>query len=299
LEFLKASALLKLGHEEAALKELDKLKTTESNSTSAFAAGVYLGRRFLEKGEWVKSLESFSWLSHRFPKHNLAWVFKLAVAESLYQLKQYDKAAQAYRDTAEHATRPEDRYEAIAREGDCYLNRGYFDKALASYYRAIEIEPVAKKSKPTFRSLVAPTINIGESYYGLKQLDQARVAFQRAYSFFSDNVNSWRTTLRLGEIFGRKRDATSQKEARDFFYQTINQYPASPGATIARMRLIPCGDHGGFNAESARKFLEGEAKNLTKREDFANQFDPKIYKALFTQMSLRAYISLEDKISGC
>ena len=54
-----------------------------------------------------------------------------------------------------------------------------------------------------------------------------------------------------------------QAASRVQYYNTINQFPFSPGATLARLRLLPCGDHGGLTYEAAEKFFSEDLAKYT------------------------------------
>src|SRR6185437_9589411 len=56
--------------------------------------------------------------------------------------------------------------------------------------------------------------------------------------------------------------ASASPQARKWYYETINRFPYSPGATLARERLMPCGDHGGFASDAAVRFFDETASRF-------------------------------------
>jgi hypothetical protein len=94
------------------------------------------------------------------------------------------------------------------------------------------------------------------------QYDRAEQAFSSFLDQYPAYPAGWRATFRLAEIFGRRQGDKAQEQSRKWYYDTINRYPYSPGAVLARMSLIPCDDHGGFTIESASKFYSTDAQNF-------------------------------------
>src|SRR5690606_24752073 len=128
---------------------------------------------------------------------------------------------------------------------DAYLNRAQYDRALAAYYRSGEKFPEATAKSASVQ------VNRGEALYWLGQHDRAEAQFEKFVKEFPGHPAGWRAYLRLGEIAGRKPGEKAMAESRTRFLETINHYPFSPGAVVARMRLVPCGDHAGFDAKTA------------------------------------------------
>ena len=292
MHFLRANAMIKLGYKDAALSYLEELKSTTVGSPAALQAGIFIANQKWNSGAYLLSLENNMWLSSQYSGHALNWVFRLAVAESLYSLKQADRAVKEYQWVVDNAPDRTAKAEGAMRLGDVYLSRFQYDRALAAYYQAIDgFKGESKKFPATY-------INRAESLYWLGQYDRAEQAFTEFLKDFPGNPAGWRATLRLGEIYGRQSGDKADGESRKWFYNTINSYPFSPGATIARARLVPCGDHGGFDAESSEKFFSTEAETFaTTSKSSSNVFGEVItdrYNDLRALARVRSLISFHE-----
>src|SRR5690606_20869595 len=125
--------------------------------------------------------------------------------------------------------------------------------ALAAYYKALKHFGNESDRVPTV------LLNRAEALYSLGQWDRAENAFEEFLVKHPSHPSGWRATFRLGEIAGRKHGKSFADVSRKRFYETVNRFPMSPGAMLARIRLVPCGDHGGYGYTAAKAFLEGEA----------------------------------------
>jgi tetratricopeptide (TPR) repeat protein len=259
MRFLRANALIKLGLNAEADQILQALMSEQRNTPVALHSGMFMAMRLVTRKSYLAALESFMWLSQHYPSHNLNWVFHLGAAESLYALRQTERAVKEYQWVVDNAPERAFRAEGSVRIGDLYLSRFQYEQALAAYYEAATSFP--KESKG-----YAPlAINRAEALYGLGQFDRAQAAFTAFLKDFASNPAGWRATFRLGEIASRVAPQTpaSAKLARTWYYDTVNRFPMTPGATLARLRLAPCEYHGGFDATTADAFFYGDAAAFT------------------------------------
>lgn len=261
MRFLRANALFKLGMVEQAMAELREtlhfspaVHGPRAGAVSLQAALFIVGRQ-LEAGDHVGALETFMWLSSRHGKSDQAWAFHLGAAESARALKQTDRAAKEYEWVASNGPDAAARAEGALRAGDLFMDRFQYDQALASYAQGI------RRFDGESREFPAVHINRGEALYGLGQFDRAGDAFREFLTRFPGHPQGWRAAYRLGEIEARKPGATRESApARQWYLETINRFPFSPGATLARMQLAPCADHGGLTAESTKRLYSDEAE---------------------------------------
>ncbi len=259
MRFLKASAMVKLGLNKEAEQLLARLMAEASDSPVALHAGMFVAGHQIEKGSALASLESFLWLINHYPEHRLNWVFHLGAAEALYAMKQTERAAKEYQWVIENAPNERAKAEAAMRIGDLYLDRFQYEQSLAAYYQGFtHFKDEAKRFPSAF-------VNRGEVLYQLGQFDRAKDALQDFLDNYSAHPAGWRAAFRLGEIHARKPGKGEAEVARKWFYETINRFPMSPGATIARLRLLPCGDQGGFNSESMERFMLEEGQSFDGR----------------------------------
>jgi tetratricopeptide (TPR) repeat protein len=288
MSFLRANALVKLGMPEEAERLLGRLMVDARDTPEALFSGVYLASKLLEKGNHLAALENFLWLIDHHPEHRLGWVFHLGAAECLFALKQTERASKEYEWVVENAPERAAKAQAALRMGDLYSDRFRHDQALAEYSRALSSFADDAKDFPSVH------VNRAEALYGLEDYPRAREAYQQFLEKFPAHPAGWRATFRLGEIFGR--EPGGREEARRWFYETVNRYPFSPGATLARLRLLPCDDHGGFVYDAAERFFSEEAA----RFDGKNEVSVGLYKELRGLAHVRALITYghEDSAVG-
>lgn len=256
MKFLATNALKKLGHDEAYARELEALALDLKGTPIGQRASQYLAATAYEQGEYMKAMEQFMTLIRDYPKSPKLWVYHLGVAESLYEIKQTDRAAKEYQWILENTEDVQAQAEAAFRSGDLYLDRKQYEQALASYFRGLKHYGDQSKQYPEVH------LNHAESLYGLGQFDRAAELYRNFLSTFPGHPSGWRATFRIGEILGRKTEASEREAARGWFYDTINLFPMSKGAVLSRLKLLPCGDHGGYTQATAERFFREQAEGF-------------------------------------
>lgn len=249
VHFLRANAMLKMGLEEAGISGLKQIVATSRKSPAALQSSLFLVQRKVKAGDSLGALEDFIGLTLSHPEHQLNWVFHMGVAESLASLRQTVKAAQEYRWVMENAPDRQSQAEGAARIGDLFMERRQYDQALASYFLAIQEYPKELGRFPNF------WINRAESLYWLGQYDRASAAYTDFLDQFGSHHSAWRATYRLSEIEGR---AGHEKKAQQLLIDTINRYPYSPGAQLARARSMACEPSQRPSEGAIRAFFESE-----------------------------------------
>jgi tetratricopeptide (TPR) repeat protein len=291
MKFLRANAFLKLGMQADAERTLNEIKVEAKGKPVALYSALYLASKLLEPAEEkefrfkdpLAAYETFSWFFTHYPDHRLAWLFHLGAAEALSAIKQTEQAAKEYLWVAENARTPEQRAQGALRLGNVYLERRQLPQALEAYTRALRYFKKESESYPAIH------LNRGETLYGLGEYEEARKIFEEFVAKYSGYPHGWRATYRLGEIYGRGVGQANEISSRKWFYDTINHFPLSSGATLARLRLLPCGDHAGFTFESASRFFDGEAKNF----DASGEISMVRYSDYRALAQVRSYITLK------
>ncbi|MBL7716736.1 MAG: tetratricopeptide repeat protein [Bdellovibrionales bacterium] len=252
--FLKGNAQVKLRHVEDAELTFREILKSRKPTPITLRAGLFVALRAHERGNHLQALELFTRLLQDNPSSKYTWAFHMGAAEALYNLRQTERASKEFQWVVLNGPDPAARSEAAMRMGDIYLERQQYERALATYFQGIRRFPVEAKKYPAIH------LNRAETLYWLEDYARAEEAFRTFLNEYETFPEGWRATYRLGEILSRGKNVTLEKSpGRDFWYQTINRFPFSPGATLARLRLLPCGDHGGFTLESAEKFLNRQA----------------------------------------
>jgi tetratricopeptide (TPR) repeat protein len=283
MRFLRANAMLKLGLNEEAIALLKEIQREPKSSRLSLHAGMYLALKQYEDKNYLAALESFSWLSDHEADHRENWVFHLGAAECARALKQTDRAVKEYTWVAEHAPDASSQAEGALRMGDLYLDRFQYDQALAAYAMALSHFSAEAAQFP------AVHINRADSLYGLGQWDRAAQAYREFLDKFPSHPSGWRAAYRLGELAGRKETATRESaDSVNWYLETINRFPFSPGATLARLQLLPCGDHAGFTPEAADRFFSADAEKF----DGAGEVAMERYKDFRALSRVRSLMTL-------
>jgi tetratricopeptide (TPR) repeat protein len=263
MRFLKANVLIQLGMQKEAEEILQHLTLDAKDTPVGLYSAMYLATKRFNEGSHIASLESFMWLINEHPQHQLIWVFHMGAAESLFMLKQTDRAAKEYEWVIENATSPKEKAQAAIRMGDLYLDRLQHDQALAAYFRTLSHFEKEATEHPTLY------INRAEALYWLAQYDRASEAFREFLDKYNNHPMGWRATYRLGEIEGRKEN--NLDASRKWFLETVNRYPFSAGATLARLRLIPCDDQASTDRSLQDRFFETDAAQFDGKGEVSTQ----------------------------
>ena len=252
--FLRANALIKLGLSSQGESALNQLMVDVRGQPIGFYSTKFVTQKLLNSGSHLAALQNFLRLIQDYPNHEEAWIFHLGAAEMLYALGETDRAAREYQWVEERAPERPLRAEAAYRIGDLYLARHQYEQALVSYHHAFEYFGEDQQRFPAY------FLNKAEVYHQLGDLAQSRKLFEEFLKKFPHHSSGWKATLRLAEIAARDPQGRGQEDERyrAWLYQTINRYPFSPGVPLARIGLMPCGDHGGFDHKSATQYLTDE-----------------------------------------
>ncbi|MBS1958642.1 MAG: tetratricopeptide repeat protein [Bdellovibrionales bacterium] len=248
MKFLKASAFYRLGLEDQGREQISDLAKGARGTEAGLQAAAFIAVQSFRKEEWLTALEAFMNIKREFPKHALTWLFRYGIAECLYEIKQSEQAATEYEWIAKNAPKAAIRAEAMFKLGDINYDRNQFAQAIQAYSANIKKNPEAVSQYP------AVVLNLAEAYFQLEEYPRA----EREYAHYLDvgrtQPNAWRAHLRMAEIqnIHKPIDAETEKS----YIDTINKYPMTPGAVVARMRLLPCGSHGGFDLASAERFFK-------------------------------------------
>ncbi|NDG85285.1 MAG: hypothetical protein EBX52_09665, partial [Proteobacteria bacterium] len=247
MQFLKANAFYRLGFEEKGKELLQNLARQAKGTEVGLHAAGFLASGNVARSEWLAALQVFMNQKKEMPSHTLMWLFRFGIAESLYHIRQGEDAHEEYEWLAKNAPSPAIRAEAAFKTGDIYLERGQYAQAVKAYTAALKGRDAYLSSYPVV------LLNLAEAYFQLDELQRAGEGFKRFLDVGPGLPSAWRASLRLAEISAMKTklDASAEKG----FMDTINRYPLSPGALVSRIRLLPCGSHGGFDLPAGERLL--------------------------------------------
>ncbi len=258
MRFMKANALIKLGHEDAAESILNQLIRDYGKSPVALHSAMFMALKLTQKESPALALEKLLWLIGNHSDHRLNWVFHMGAAECFYALGQTELATREYNWVTENGVSREEGAEGAFRLGDLYLRKFQYERALVSYYQGIQPYEAYGGKFPEYY------LNRGETLYQLGQLERAKEELTHFLERFPTHPEGWRASFRLAEIAGRDPQGGGLNSAgfRENLLATVNRYPFSAGAVLARIRLASCGDRGGFDFKTQEKFFSEDAQRF-------------------------------------
>ena len=261
--FLRANDLYRLGFEEKGKAIIEELTKKTQGTEIALQSLTFLAVQAFHREEWLSALNGFMNLKREMPHSKFAWLFHYGIAESLYQIKQSEQAKQEYDWVAANAPKSEIRAEAAYKAGDVYYDRNQFAQAVVLYEAAV------KKYREELARYPEVLMNLSESYFQLGEYARADKTYQEYLEFGRNQPNAWRAILRVAEIKSLNQKISPEIEAA--FTETNNRYPMSLGAVIARLRMLPCGSHGGMDLAAFKRMMDSsEVKNI-------DTLDPVVY----------------------
>ena len=283
MRFLKANSYYHLEMDDKGRELIQDLARTARGSEVGLQSVAFLAVQSFKNKEWLAALDAFMGLKREMPNHPLIWLFRYGIAECLYQIRQTDQAKDEYAWVAKNAPKEEVRAEAAFKSGDLLFERGQYAQAIVAYLTAIQ----KNESKlPHYPEVLA---NLAESYFQLEEFKKASDTYQKFLAYGKGRPDAWQASLRIAETQSFHEKVNPQVEKA--FTETINSYPISPGAVIARLRLIPCGTHGGFDLGASNRFFNSpEVQNFTG--DGMIYVEP--FKELLGLTEVRALLSFEQ-----
>jgi tetratricopeptide (TPR) repeat protein len=248
MNFLRASSFYRL-EMEAQGKEMLQFVSKNSRGTEVgLNAAAFLAVQAFKRQEWLSALDSFMTIRREFPDHSMAWLFRYGIAECLYQIRQHDQSRQEFEWVAKNAPKAAIQAEASFKQGDVYFERNQFSMAIQAYSAA------ALKFKDQLSLYPHGLLNLAESYFQLEEYKRAQDAYEKYLEVGRNQPMAWRASLRIAEIHALHQKMNPEIEKA--FTDTINRHPMTSGAVIARLRVVPCGQHGGFDLAGIQRFIQ-------------------------------------------
>lgn len=280
MQFLKASSFYRLELIDQGKKILSDLKKSARGSEVALQAAAFLSVQSFAKEEWLIAIDGFMNIKREFPKHSLTWLFRMGLADAFFAIRQGEQAEVEYAWVAENAPKAQARAEAAFKVGDIYFSRNQFAVAIQRYSQAIQ------KFQKEVEQYPQVLLNLAESTFQLGEYERAEGYFLKYQEIARAQPSAWRAALRLAEIraLHHKMEGAVEKS----FVETVNSYPMTLGAVIARLRLLPCGNHGGFDLAGMERFVNSEE---LKNVEQSSALMVSTFRELVGLSEVRAYLS--------
>ncbi len=252
LDFLRAATFVRLAkmlHSERyfdqALDQYRRIYFEAPTDERGRRALAYLVQMHMEAKNYIQALEyalvgaepanAQNALSGEANKDLTPWVYRLAAAETLFLVGEYDRAERSYQliVDANTAVSPE----ALFRLGEVYSARNFWERAVLSFEKAQTRYPKLVNKYPS------AMFNLAEAYFRIGKTDLAQKNFKEYIAKFPQDSSVWAANLRIAEIEHihlKSGDVTGGKKVKALYDHVVNNYPYTPGAELAQLRLSEC-----------------------------------------------------------
>lgn len=215
---------------EAAMASYQSLAEKYPQSPITARTLLFIGYSYMERGDSFGALKSFQRFTRLYPTSKYVDQVNVAVAEAYLRLNRYDDAMKMLETIEESAKAPKVRQDAAFRKGDVAFRRKSWDETLKLYRASIAKYPDAISRFPNAYYNIAEAEFTKGDYRAA--LEDYRVFLQK----FPDHDHGGYAMTRMGELIGIM--GADPKRAQGAFLESFFRYRSTPGAGIARIRLL-------------------------------------------------------------
>ncbi|CAN5462764.1 hypothetical protein BH10BDE1_BH10BDE1_08280 [soil metagenome] len=192
---------------------------------------LLVGYSYLERGDSIAALKTFQRFVRLKPDSKYAGQVKISIARAFLSLNRWDDAIRELESVEKEATNLKDRQEASFRKGDVHFRKGDYKTAIATYDAAIKKNPEATGRFPN------AFYNGAEARFRLGQEREAIDGYRQFLQKFPEHHHGGYAMTRLGELIETLVGA-DDKRVTGAFFESYFRYRSTPGADIARMRVL-------------------------------------------------------------
>ncbi|MBN8539955.1 MAG: tetratricopeptide repeat protein [Deltaproteobacteria bacterium] len=192
---------------------------------------LLVGYSYLERGDSFGALKTFQRFVRLKPESKYAGQVKISIARAFLSLNRWEDAISELASVEKSAKSIKDRQEASYRQGDVYFRKGDFGKAISVYDAAIKKYPEATGRFPN------AFYNLAESRFRLGEERAAIDSFRQFLQKFPDHDHGGFAMTRLGELIEILVGAEDRRVTGAFF-ESYFRFRSTPGADVARMRVL-------------------------------------------------------------
>lgn len=192
---------------------------------------LLVGYSYLERGDSFGALKTFQRFVRLKPDSKHAGQVKVSIARGFLALNRWEDALRELESVEKDAKNIKDRQEAAFRRGDVHFRRGDYQKALTAYTEAIDKHPDATGRFPN------AFYNRAEARFRMNQEREAIDAYRQFLQKFPEHSHGGYAMTRIGELIETLVGAEDSRVTGAFF-ESYFRYRSTPGADIARMRVL-------------------------------------------------------------
>jgi len=215
---------------EAAMNSYQSLTEKYPQSPITPRTILFIGYSFMDRGDSFGALKAFQRFTRLYPNSKYIDQVNVAVAEAYLRLNRYDDTLKMLEQIEQTAKTPKARQDASFRKGDVAFRRKNWDEALKLYRASIAKYPDAVNRFPN------AYYNIAEAEFTKGDYRHALEDYRAFLQRFPDHPHGGYAMTRMGELIGIL--GADPKRAQGAFMESFFRYRATPGAGIARIRLL-------------------------------------------------------------
>lgn len=200
------------------------------NSPLAERTELILGYAALESGSGIDTIQSFQAFLKKRKNSEYRDQAKKSIAAGLLVINKYAAALKMYQSLAKEAENKVEAVEAFYRIGDVHFQKRDYEKAIASYKKALEKYPNYESRFPNAH------FNIAESNFWLGKYKSALDHYIEFMTRFPSHFHGGYAMTRIGEnldILGADR-----AKVMGAFLESYFRYRNNPGSKVARIRML-------------------------------------------------------------
>lgn len=199
-------------------------------SKAAERIGLLIGYSYLKEGQAIGVLSNFQRFLRIFPETKFKGAVQIAIAQAYLDLNKFEDARNVLRTLEDDTKAEEHRQEATVRLGDTYFAERNYKLAIQNYERA---EDKYKGSRKKFPNIA---YNQAEALFWLGKYRESLDQYRDFLKNFAVNPNGAYAMTRIGEIL--EILGVKQQKIAGAYFESIFRYQNSPGAMIAKIRLV-------------------------------------------------------------
>ncbi len=192
---------------------------------------LLVGYSYLERGDSFGALKTFQRFVRLKPDSKYAGQVKVSIARAFLSLNRWDDAIKELDAVEKETKSAKDRQEAAFRKGDVHFRKGDYKTAISSYDSAIKKYPEATGRFPN------AFYNLAEARFRLGDEREAIDSYRQFLQKFPEHRHGGYAMTRLGELIETLVGA-NDKRVTGAFFESYFRYRSTPGADIARMRVL-------------------------------------------------------------
>ncbi len=191
---------------------------------------LLIGYSYLSRGDSFAALKAFQRFARTNPDSKHMDRVNLSTASAYLLLNRFDDTYNLFDQIEKHGKTQKGREEAAFRKGDVYFRKKDYPEAINQYRAAMKRFPEAAGTFPN------ALYNIAEAEFNLEKYREGLDSYGKFLQKFPDHEHGGYAMTRMGELLGIL--GADAKRAEGAFLESYFRYRATPGAGVARIRML-------------------------------------------------------------